>query len=286
MNKLEIRLWAMKRSGQHAIIEWIVDHTEGAILHVNNPLFERDNRFYHNVPPKTAKRDGASGIWIDKALYLFNVEDAKLGKHPKLIEKNVPLRNWGQSTGRGTPRSLRRWSLPVRPTVLASSTLRRGKSKRVVDLLIVRDPANFWASRIRVVDKQKKNAKVWFGPEALQLYRQYLNEALGQTKHLTHERTVVQFDRWTADETYRETLGAHLGLTGDYKEQYGKISQFGGGSSFGRKGDIETINERWKLMRDDQRLKKAFATVWEWPETKKLYGDNPYVLEAAEALIG
>ncbi len=270
MNKLELRLWAMKRSGQHAIIDWITAHTKGPILHVNNPLYELDNRFYHNVTPIAAKRDGKAA-WIDKSLYLFNVEDANLTKHPRLVENNLPIRNWGP----------RRRGIPSVP----APSLKRGPSKRVVDLLVMRDPANFWASRIRVVDQQKKRPKEWFGPRALHKYRHYLREVLNQTQYLKHERTLVQFERWTVEEEYRSELGTHLGLIGDFQKQYEKISKFGGGSSFGRKGEIDTVNARWKLMKSDPRLKTIFRTIWAWPEIQQLYGDNPIVVEAAEQLL-
>ncbi len=259
MNKLELRLWAMKRSGQHAIIDWITTHTQGPILHVNNPLYERDCRFYHNVAPLLAKTDGSDDRWINKSLYIFNVEDGDLTKHPKLVEKNLPIRK----------------RVPC---------LKCGPSERVVNILVVRDPANLWASRIRVVDQQKKNPKEWLGAGALQKYRHYLREILNQTNYLGHERVIVHFDRWTAEEACRLEIGRHLGLTGAFQEQYEKISQFGGGSSFGKGAKIDTVNARWKLMRADPRFKSVFRTIWAWPETRQLYRENPIVMEAAQEL--
>ena len=259
MNKLELRLWAMKRSGQHAIIDWITTHTQGPILHVNNPLYERDRRFYHNVTPLSAQTDGKGGRWINKNLYIFNVEDGDLTKHPKLVEKNLPI-------GKKVP------------------SLKCGASKRVVDILVVRDPANLWASRIQVVGQQKKNPKEWFGAGALQKYRHYLREILDQTSYLVHERVIVHFERWTVDEACRLELGTHLGLTGEFQKQYKKISQFGGGSSFGKGASIDTVNARWKLMKNDPRFKTVFRTVWAWPETQQLYSENPIVVEAVQEL--
>lgn len=279
MNKLEIRLWAMKRSGQHAIIEWIVAHTEGPILHVNNPLFENDNRFYHNLSKTEIAQDKQSK-WVDKSLYLFNVEDANLGKHPTMVSQNLPLRKWPVVTNKAS-RSLRRWG-GMRPKPKAHpATMRKGKSERVENLLILRDPANFWASRIRVVDQQKKNPKVWFGPPALSLYRQYLNEALGRTNYLP-DKVIVHFEKWNSDAEFRTQLGKRLNLSGSYSQPFEKVSKFGGGSSFGKNAQAATVNERWKIMQKDKRWQKVFQTVWGWEETRELYGTDPTVLEAVE----
>lgn len=278
MNKLEVRLWAMKRSGQHAIIEWIIAHTEGPILHVNNPLFENDNRFYHNLSKTEIAQDKQSK-WVDKSLYLFNVEDGNLAKHPAMVNKNLPLRKWPVIAD-NVPRSLRRWNMPAKPKA-HPITMRKGKSERVENILILRDPANFWASRIRVVDQQKKKPKLWFGAPALDLYRQYLNEALGHTNYLPN-KVIVHFEKWNSDAEFRAQLGNRLNLTGNYKQPFEKVSKFGGGSSFGKNAQTATVNERWKIMRNDKRWKKVFQTVWSWEETKELYGAHPTVLEAVE----
>ncbi|HTQ79140.1 MAG TPA: hypothetical protein VMM92_04030, partial [Thermoanaerobaculia bacterium] len=78
VNHRELRVLAMRRSGHHAVIHWILRQIGAPALFLNDcSLTEtgelRGNRFsrYAHLAAEEAARDQA-GDWVEKALLLWN----------------------------------------------------------------------------------------------------------------------------------------------------------------------------------------------------------------------
>lgn len=241
VNAREIRVLAMRRSGHHAVIHWLLRQARGPALFLNDvSLGEggelRGNRFsrYLNLSADEAERDRA-GDWVGKELLVWNLEDRGVAE---LVDFCRRCRG-------------------------------RGASGEVRYLVVVRDPWNWLASRFRA-----EPADPLDGGAALPRWREQARECLGRTAFLP-DRLTVSFNRWVADETYRRRLAAELGLPGD--DAGFREVEWPGGSSFGSEGvraDNSIVLSRWRELAGDPAFQAAFD-----PETvelgEALFGASP-----------
>jgi len=99
--------------------------------------------------------------------------------------------------------------------------------ERTVSLLVVRHPLNLLASRRRGAATRPELFRT--DVEFIDVLAAYYDEALGHTDHLPN-RTVVVFDRFVDDRSYRDALAARLDVPN--RDAVGDVSSYGGGSSF------------------------------------------------------
>lgn len=188
VNRRELRVLAMRRSGHHAVIHWILSQLPGPGLFANDGKVEGGagdsggrggrggrlvgNRFsrYVNLTDDEVARDRA-GDWVAKDLYLWNAED-------RTVEELAEL----------------------------APAAARGASAEVTSLLVLRDPWN-WAASRRRAEPERPLA----GTPELAAWKGHAREALRRTKHL-EPLVAVDFRRWVAEEDYRRALAAALGL--------------------------------------------------------------------------
>ena len=241
-NASEIRVLAMRRSGHHAVIHWLLRQARGPALFLNDVSLDpggelRGNRFsrYLNLSAEAAERDRA-GDWVNKELLVWNLEDRGVAE---LVDfcRRCPG---------------------------------RGASGRVRHLIVVRDPWNWLASRFRAEPDDPLDRGA-----ALPRWREQARECLGRTA-LLPGRLAVSFNRWVADEAYRRQLAAELGLPGD--DAGFREVEWPGGSSFGSEGvraDNSVVLSRWREMAGEAAFRTAFD-----PETvelgEALFGPAPF----------
>lgn len=232
MNEKEIQIFAMKRSGQHAIIQWLIDQHDGALYFRNNILNSgRTNQriIYRNVPEEDRIED-QQGNFCDKQCFMFNVEDPKLGKVQKQLKKHDEL-PWGES-------------------------------KKIFKVLIVRDAYNLFASRL-LKGRQIKKMKLFFGKDAALQWMQHIDEYSGETCHLGNDLIKINFNRWFIDKQYRKRIAEQLELKFTDKG-INTVSSFGDGSSFdglkynGNASKMKVL-ERWKDVANDEEYKALFT---------------------------
>ncbi len=99
---------------------------------------------------------------------------------------------------------------------------RRGRSKFLHDVIVLRDPYNWLASRYR--------GEFPIDAAVIEAWCTQCREALRETQSFTNP-LVVNYDRWFADPAYRQELSERCGLPGR-EPGIGEITNFGGGSSF------------------------------------------------------
>ena len=231
VNQREVRVVGMSRSGNHSIIHWILEQSEGIHCFLNcveprtNPfetarVMGDGHRALCNDPQFDIEAE-ATGRHIDKDLLLYSYEDCFL--------TTVCHREFEQAKSRYV-----------------------GGSARRQDVLILRDPYNLFASRLRsrfggVTPKT-----------AIRIWKQHARQYLGQRQHFTEESILVNFNRWSEEEAYRCQIAERLQL--DFTDAgFDTIPKTGGGSSFSRRlfnGKANRMNVlgRWRHFQDDEEF--------------------------------
>ena len=263
VNKVEIRFAGLQRSGNHAFINWIFNQTSGRkcllnwVMSETNPFFsfhkkstarELQKNFYKdfNIPMEKM------GFFSKKDLLIYTYEDDFLEK--------VGSNNFEACHGRWVGRSGKRF-----------------------DLIIVRDPFNLTASRLkRDDDKIENRYSCRIESERntyISLWRQYAKEYLGITNYLKHNKICVNYNRWFAEKPYREEIAGRLGLEFTDKGME-EVVHVGGGSSFDNTGYDSKASEmkvldRWRNYADDKDFKLLLGDCEILELSKKIFGEIP-----------
>lgn len=233
VNKHEIKVVGLKRSGNHAIINWILSQCSGEKLFLNNVTPQKN-------PTKTfCPEHGVGKIKPDKKerdWLIYSYEDCYLDEinSPKLVKNHD---HW------------------------------LGKSEKCFTLLILRDPFNLFASRMSWEGEEDRitlNFEGKLGKKVLiGLWKSYAREYLGQTHYLKDKVIVVNYNRWFSDKNYRTELAEKLGLEFTDKD-FRKVSTAGGGSSFDKikydgYADKMRVFDRWRAFACDPSYLSVFT---------------------------
>ena len=259
INQKELRVVGLRRTGNHAIITWLEQQHTGVVRHLNNvKAGENPYRYkgenlsdYHPGHKKMVEtyRRQAKGDLVKRDCLLHSYED------------------WGLDQI-GSRRFEHYHDLYV------------GRSQQRFDVLILRDPFNLLASRIKkgyLAVKPRRR-------DVVNLWLQYAKEFLGETCYLPHNRVCINYNRWVCDRTYRQTLADQLQMTFS-DAGLNTVRSLGGGSSF----DAQTMNgqaahmdvtNRWQHFADDPDYRRLLSNPDLWLYSEKIFGP----LDGMEAL--
>ena len=232
VNQKEIRVAGLRRTGNHAIVSWIQEQQKimGSILHLNNVKINENpyrykcqNLSYYFPEHKWAinqyKVQGR-GNFIPRDCLIYSYEDYPL---ENIFSKRFECRH----------------------------DLYLGKAQQRYDLLIIRDPLNSLASRLKNNFLPVKSKKHNF----IDLWIDYAKEYLGETNYLKHNKVCVNYNRWTSDRHYRQNLAQQLQI--EFTDAgIDMVHSCGGGSSFdgknldGKANQMD-VNGRWKHFAND-----------------------------------
>jgi len=273
-NNLEIRVFGMRRSGNHAVVNWL-----GAQAHAKPYYFDcapNDG----GDPFRTGKRPGhPEEIWQPVPRLKFAPQE-EVERYRK-IHKDVLIYTYEDF-------DLRRLDREEYPHNRERVV---GRSRRKVDVFIVRSLLNWVASKLRVrkyedltaerfrdnADPSKghrycpffkkfkgweKDGKEIRGLEFVRMrqwipfWAEYAKEFLGVRNRLDGDVVVpVYYDRWFVDRDYRKVMIGKIGFAFSDK-CLDVVSNKGGGSSFdglsyGNAAQrMDTLN-RWHHFRDN-----------------------------------
>jgi hypothetical protein len=234
----EIRLVAMRRSGSHALLNWLASLFEGRVCFLNDvsrkPTLRQDQAC--EVLPCLA---GGRGVPLNrsKSLLIYNYEDADLSQ---LKDHAIP-QEW------------------------------RGHPQHSHTILLLRDPWNLYASRVALRQRMPDNpfthelAPHDLGQQAIlrNLWVQHAMEFTEASSLLGPDLIRVRYDRWLLEPDYRMEICTAVG--GTYTEEaLDQVPEYGFGSSFPpRPGseagpDRAALLERWKPFAGEA-LYEAFA---------------------------
>jgi hypothetical protein len=219
----------LKRAGNHAVINWLLGHAP----------FE----FFNNV------------IWINSIL---NGEP-----YPQPYE-NVDALLKTRIASRWD-RFIVSWTRPVMVSLedhpLSVSAFKHPERIRTVNILVLRDPRNLFASRIRMarrLDAPCFRTDRTSMQRFVDLWKAQARESLGITNDLRN-KVCVYFNAWYSSEAYRRGISARLHFTFT-DEGFNQVSDEGGGSSFdglsfdGRGSQMDVLNRHAQLTPDESRI--------------------------------
>ncbi len=245
-----IFIHGMKRSGNHAIINWLKAHDR--FIFLNNvlpiaPILAGEK----TIPPPEDFM-----LWLQRKLLPKIVKD-HFFKENELFAfflKKFALQNHSLII------SLEDHELDV--------SLLLNVPCDVSNILILRDPFNLFSSRIRKASSGENPAYPRdTGPamdRVLKLWKSHAREYLGLTNHLEN-KVCIYFNSWFSEQHYRQSISQKLNL--EFTDiGFSQVSQIGLGSSFdgteynGKNQKMDVLNRK-KLLNDSEShlLEKILA---------------------------
>ncbi|ASC70720.1 hypothetical protein XM38_016650 [Halomicronema hongdechloris C2206] len=195
INERLIQFCGIQRSGNHAVINWIIAQQSLKTCFINgvnprhNPWFNNWGIAYHNYDYWPRERD-RTGALVSKQLLLCSYE-------------NQPLNHVFDPSFR-----LQRYV---------------GGSRRRDSVLLLRDPYNTFASWFKAG---------WpLSEDTIYLWKQYAREYLGLSQQTPPGTVMIAFNQWFTQADYRQRLADALDLPFT-DHGLDRITHHGGGSSF------------------------------------------------------
>jgi hypothetical protein len=229
--KQEYRIFGLRRSGNHMIIAAIISCFDKQEVHYYNDVVNPTNlvgqlsRSYHNK--SVDKLMELSDRLVDKSAYNVNIIK---NSHKRCLIHTYEDKNLD---------------------IINSINKQNFNSVKIYNILILRDPYNWLASRIQ---HYKKNVGCTVVNEKiLNLWKNYAREFLSETNTLGIGKIVINYNKFIIDEHYRREIATKLNLDAN-KMKIDAVLGFGKGSSFTDLKKVEnknSYNERWKLFQNN-----------------------------------
>ncbi|NET27750.1 hypothetical protein [Okeania sp. SIO1I7] len=257
VNQKEIRIIGMRRTGNHAIINWIQNQHTGKVEFWNNLKVDRnaDRQRYENLKDNYP--------FVEKDCFIRSYEDYDLKK----------IKNWRFES---------------------KHDLYFGKSALRYDVLILRDPFNLFASRLKHrlnIENRENSLEISsvYGNNFLlvrslhqtlgDLWVNYAKEYLGETNYLGHNKICINYNQWFTDVDYRKQIADKLQMKFS-DEGINQVSGVGRGSSFegvnfdGNANSMDVLN-RWQKVSNNPRYHELFSNQEIFKYSEKIFGYIP-----------
>jgi len=260
INNVEFRIVSLARSGHHGIINWIIGQCHGKVCYLNGVKPNRNP--YLTYVGKNLKNISEKQFSVDKE------------KENKTLKKDYLIYSYEE--------------LPLEEIFPNDSGHDHdkyvGKSSKKFDILILRDPYNYFASRLKLEEMglYDPNIRIKLTNKAsreilVKLWLQYAKEYLGETAYLKNNKIVINFDKWVSDKSYRQELAKKLNLKFS-DVMMNKITKSGPGSSFDKlkyadDGGKMKVLERWKVMKDYPFYRSIFEDKKLVQISNKIFGN-------------
>ena len=233
INRLEICAIAVRRSGHHAIVEWLLRLLDGDGCFLNDCRVQSSPFLRNKGTRATGQIDPEQerpGRFTPKDYLVHNYENRNLTK----IFSPSRLEEWDELVG---------------------------TSRRRVHLLILRDPFNNFASLVRRSEAHTPGDVLTYSPETVrrcvELWKRYAREYVGRTDIIPGEKIGVSYNAWFTEQRERKRLADTLGLEFtdegiDEVASWGpsRGSSFDGFSYDGRAGEMRVL-ERFRKYEDN-----------------------------------
>jgi hypothetical protein len=264
-NRVEIRVHGLQRSGNHAILHWIASQCQGPVVLLNDCRSD--------VDPFESMQEY---VEYDRGSTLRTVKSWEDGAQ---FERSI------------APQTRDTLIYTYEDCALSASAREQaaawlGPSAKFIDLLIIRDPFNFFASRLakwgQLTGVQDKNALV-------ALWKGHAAEAVGPRVLLDRNTVVANFSLWAESRAYRRNLARALQL--EFTDRgVDEMVRLGPGSSFDGfryAGDASkmAVNGRWKHYVEDDMFRsiicdreierlstRLFSGMKDWRFMRRLFG--------------
>lgn len=299
-NFLELRVFGLMRSGNHAIIEWMLNqHSGHPACFLNNvrhgdhdPFSHFRQRMLYNIHEEI---DTEALRVMKKRLLIFSYEDRfELGEQDFLESVFNPA-----------------FEVNRREYI--------GQSDNILDVMIIRDPFNCFSSRFRMLRTTGPHSGLADRTLIVRNWKAMARKAIALRDAPEPNKIVVSYNRWVTDRNYRQELSRKLNGTFDDSSME-STPNFGGGSSFQlapltprmiisqRKKLLDPwryrrlghylkrlvapraaemkVFERWKLFVADEDFKRALRDDEIRQLSEELFGELPGTREFVQTLSG
>lgn len=256
LNKV-IRVAGMKRNGNHGIVNWILCQHRGRATFRNAAIYYNKLGNLKSDPIEAFRHtEGLEKVDLDtpgdKELFLFTYED-----HPVENALNPESANLYES-----------WM--------------GHEIGRSIDVLILRDPFNFFASRIQGelngvyplkswgdCFSQGNSAKLW------SKWKAYATAFLDFEANPSNDRIPTSYNHWVTSLDYRRDLCRKLSVELENDEARKTVTGWGAGSSFdkGVWQEPPTYLNRWKRFQTHPVLIEAAKDEELIALTRSIFGD-------------
>jgi len=231
VNEYEVRVWAIRRSGHHAVINWIAS------------LFDKPVFFCNNVKIGMSPYSRTPGLRGKELVSLYY----PTWKEPNRVEKFKSMKKQCLIYNHEN-KNFKMNGAPMNESLI-------GRSSHRFDILIMRDLRNLLASHL-------VNYKVRWGKirkVIAPLYQLYAEEFLGETNYLQYQPVKIWFDQWVQSEEYRIKKAEELGFKNkDWSLQY-MANFYKRGSHFDKYHDYYNrahemeVTKRYKMVEETPR---------------------------------
>lgn len=238
----------MRRTGNHGIIIWLEQSVAGPTLHINNIVVGVNgyrSRHYYPEPSDSPEytalmSQGFRRNFTQRAGLICSYEDFSTRSFLKACRRE-----------------------PI--------ALHYGRSRVVRDILLLRDPFNLFASRI-------KSGKIETKDKALDQKAMFIEHAETFLREESGDNLVcINFNRWFSEPDYRLQIQAKLGLSPiDVSTE--TVATQGGGSSFdgrslnGMASKMDVLS-RWRSMKDNRMFQALFSDGELARYSRLIFGD-------------
>lgn len=293
-NTIEMRVYGLMRSGNHAIIEWIKrQYPERTICFLNNIKHGDFDPYQNYIQKELIEIDEQLDIEslrkTKKYLLIYSYEDRQI-----LQVQNIDFLS-----------SIFQFGFEEKREVYF------GKSKYHFDVAIIRDPFNCFASRLTMLQQKGAMEGVDDMEVVVHNWKILAKHAIALKDSAKPEQIVINYNFWTVDKSYRERISQQLmGTFND--ESIDSISSFGGGSSFNAQStnritirdlflkwrkifnirrfmkiryyirrlfalglDRNVFFKRWKKLSDNEEYRKLFVDREILDLSEKIFGEIP-----------
>ena len=247
---------SLKRSGQHAVINWLCSQIQN-VIHFNHCSFERRHlqNWITPINHRVIQYDGTkkidSGIQDHEDMVDF-LSGINHYEHLLYSFEDLDIEN----------KILRKYIATNRPTVI----------------LILRDPYNCLASTLK-----RKNCDYTTLVDKKNVFIKYLNNALGSIESLDCPVVPINYNSWVTDPAYRESICRTLDMPFSTLADQSilEVPNFGGGSSFDgttprSTNEHSNVFQRWKEFESDPVYRKLLDDSELTSLSKSFFGiDNP-----------
>jgi hypothetical protein len=267
INKKAIQIFGIRRSGNHAVISWILEHHQGILVHLN------DVKNFHPDPYQSFSQIHVKGIpyWRCRPripsyvnhrfrgddFYRFgrwapglNIDYIK-NVHPK---KCLIISHEDYSTEDDFLEQLSK-----------KYDKYLGQTDQYFKVVLMRDAFNQFASLIKAgfIDEDTIDHYI----ELYKKYSKIVIKEISGTHYNTHKSArsfiFINYNKWFYDNLYRQNLARELGFQTS-GEAYKKIPVQGGGSTFngieldGKAENLKVL-ERWKDLVNHPLYQKVLS---------------------------
>ncbi|HEV8197235.1 MAG TPA: hypothetical protein VGP87_11380 [Gemmatimonadales bacterium] len=211
VNALELRVCGLQRSGNHAIISWVLEQFSGRKACFLNNIRHGDFDPYAVAPQR----------------FSYGMDDVR-PEDWATTPKDLLIYSYEDCAKRIRPEAPSLLASAFSPEFEANRERYLGRSTRRLDVLILRDAPNLFASRLK---KLERLTGVKDLPTIARYWKELARAVLAVETGPQADTVAVLYPRWFSDKAYRQQLSRFLG--GTFSDaSIRQVSAIGGGSSF------------------------------------------------------